>query len=65
MSLVKAPESDNDDDAGDLTDTADRDKGHSFGQTFKDACAEDPITCLHKIVRATHSSGQRRDAFMT
>jgi hypothetical protein len=65
MSLVKAPESDNDDDAGDLTDAADRDEGHGFGQTFKDACAESPITCLHKIVRAIRSSGQHRDAFMT
>jgi hypothetical protein len=65
MSLVKAPESDDDDDAGDLTDTADRDEGHGFGQTFKDACAEDLITCLRKIVREIHSSGQHRNAFMT
>jgi hypothetical protein len=65
MSLVKAPESDDDDDAEDLTDTADRDEGCGFGQTFKDACAEDPITRLHKIVRAIHSSEQHCDAFMT
>jgi hypothetical protein len=65
MSLVKAPESDNDDNAESLTDAADRDEGHSFGQTFEDSCAEDPITCLHKIVRAICSSGQRHDAFMT
>jgi hypothetical protein len=65
MSLVKAPESDDDDDAEDLTDAADRDEVHGFGQTFKDACAEDPITCLHKIVRAIRSSGQHCDAFMT
>jgi hypothetical protein len=65
MSLVKAPESDDDNDAGDLTDTADRDEGRDFGQTFEDACAEDLITCLRKIVRAIHSSGQHRDAFMT
>jgi hypothetical protein len=65
MSLVKAPESDDDDDAGDLTDAADRDEGRGFGQTFKDACAEDPITCLCKIVRAICSSGQHCNAFMT
>jgi hypothetical protein len=65
MSLVKAPESDNNNDAEDLTDVADRDEGRSFGQTFEDACAEDPITCLCKIVRAIRSSGQRRNAFMT
>jgi hypothetical protein len=51
MSVVKAPESDDDNDAEDLTDAADRDEGRGFGQTFEDACAEDPITCLHKIVR--------------
>jgi hypothetical protein len=65
MSLVKAPKSDNNDDAGDLTDVADRDEGCGFGQTFKDACAEDLITCLRKIVGAIHSSGQHRNAFMT
>jgi hypothetical protein len=65
MSLIKAPESDDDDDAEDLTDTADRDEGRGFGQTFKDACAEDPITHLRKIVRAIRSSGQHHDAFMT
>jgi hypothetical protein len=65
MSLVKAPESDDDDDAGDLTDAADRDEGRGFRQTFKDACAEDPITRLCKIVRAIRSSGQHCDAFMT
>jgi hypothetical protein len=65
MSLVKAPESDDDDDAGDLTDMADRDEGRSFGQTFEDACAKDPIICLHKIFRAICSSGQHCDAFMT
>jgi hypothetical protein len=65
MSLVKAPESDDDDDAEDLTDVADRDEGCSFGQTFEDACAEDPITRLRKIVRAIRSSGQHRNAFMT
>jgi hypothetical protein len=65
MSLVKAPESNDNDDAEDLTDAADRDEGRGFGQTFKDACAEDLITCLRKIIRAIHSSGQRHDAFMT
>jgi hypothetical protein len=65
MSLFKAPESNNNNDAEDLTDAADRDEGHGFGQTFEDACAEDPITCLCKIVRAIHSSGQRFNAFMT
>jgi hypothetical protein len=65
MSLVKAPESNDDDDAEDLTDAADRDEGHGFGQTFKDACAEDPITCLRKIVWAICSSRQHCDAFMT
>jgi hypothetical protein len=65
MSLVKAPESDDDDDAEDLTDAADRDEGRGFGQTFKDACAEDPITRLRKIVRAIRSCGQCRGAFMT
>jgi hypothetical protein len=65
MSLVKAPESDDDDDAEDLTDVADRDEGRSFGQTFKDACAEDPVTCLRRIIRAICSSGQCCDAFMT
>jgi hypothetical protein len=65
MSLVKAPESDDDNNAEDLTDAADRDEGRSSGQTFEDACAEDPITHLHKIVRAIHSSGQHHDAFMT
>jgi hypothetical protein len=59
MSSVKAPESDDDDDAEDLTDAADRDEGHGSGQTFKDACAEDPITCLRKIVRTIHSSGDK------
>jgi hypothetical protein len=65
MSLVKAPESDDDDDAEDLTDAADRDEGCGFGQTFEDACAEDPITHLHKIVRAICSSEKHCDAFMT
>jgi hypothetical protein len=65
MSLVKAPESNDDDDAGDLTDVADRDEGCGFGQTFKDACAEDPITCPRKIIREICSSGQHRNAFMT
>jgi hypothetical protein len=65
MSLVKAFESDDDDDAGDLTDAADRDEGRGFKQTFKDACAEDPIIHLRKIVRAICSSGQHRNAFMT
>jgi hypothetical protein len=65
MSLVKAPESNDNDDAEDLTDAADRDKGRGFGQTFEDACAEDLITCLRKIIRAIRSSGQHRNAFMT
>jgi hypothetical protein len=65
MSLVKAPESDDDDNAEDLTDAADRDEGHGFGQTFQDACAEDLITCLRKMIRAICSSGQHCDAFMT
>jgi hypothetical protein len=65
MSLVKAPESNDDDNAEDLTDVADRDEGRGFGQTFEDACAEDPITRLRKIVREIRSSGQRRNAFMT
>jgi hypothetical protein len=65
MSLVKAPESDDDDNAGDLTDTADRDEGRGFGQSFEDACAEDLITRLHKIARAIHSSGQHHDALIT
>jgi hypothetical protein len=65
MSLVKASESDDDDNAEDLTDAADRDEGCSFRQTFKGACAEDPITCLHKIVKAIHSFRQHRDALMT
>jgi hypothetical protein len=65
MSLIKAPESNDDDDAGDLTDAADRDEGRGFGQTFENACAENSITHLHKIVRAICSSGQHHNAFMT
>jgi hypothetical protein len=65
MSSVKAPESDNNNDAEDLTDAADRNEGRSFGQTFEDACAEDLITRLRKIVRAICSSRQHHDAFMT
>jgi hypothetical protein len=65
MSLFKAPESNNNNDAEDLTDAADRDEDCGFGQTFEDACAETPITCLHKIVRAICFSGQHRNAFMT
>jgi hypothetical protein len=65
MSLVKAPESNDDNDAGDLTDTADRDEGCGFGQTFEDSCAEDLITCLRKIVRAICFSGEHRNAFLT
>jgi hypothetical protein len=65
MSLVKAPESDDNDDAEDLTDTADRNEGRGSGQTFEDACAEDPITCLRKIIRAIRSTRQHHDAFMT
>jgi hypothetical protein len=65
MSLVKAPESDDDDDAEVLTDAADRDEDRGLGQTFEDACAEDLITRLRKIVRAIRSSRQHRNAFMT
>ena len=65
MSLVKAPESNDDDDPEDLIVAADRDEGRGFGQTFGDACAEDPILRLRKIVGTIRSSGQRRDAFIT
>jgi hypothetical protein len=35
MSLVKAPESDDDDDAEDLTDAADRDEGQVLDKLLK------------------------------
>jgi hypothetical protein len=64
MSSVKAPEND-DDDLEDFTGPPNPDEGHRFGQTFEDACAQDPIARLRKIVMAIRSSGQRRDALMT
>jgi hypothetical protein len=67
MSSVKAPENDEDDpeDSADEANEADTDEGRGFGQTFEDACAQDPIVRLRKIVVAIRSSGQRRDALMT
>ena len=63
MSLVKAPE--NDDDFEDLIEKSNTDEGRGFGQSFKAACAQDPITRLRKIVMTIRSSGQRRDALTT
>ena len=63
MSSIKAPEHDDDPDV--LIGAANTDEGSRFGQSFEDACAQDPILCLRKIVMAIRSSGQRRDALMT
>jgi hypothetical protein len=63
MSLVKAPENDDDDDSEGPTDDADEDRG--FGQTFEAACAQDPISRLRKIVTAIRASGRRREALTT
>jgi hypothetical protein len=65
MSSVEAPETDN--DSEDLIDelNLNAEDGHGIGQTFDDACAQDPIARLRKIVMKIRSSGQRRDAFMT
>jgi hypothetical protein len=61
--LVPAPEYD-DDDSEDLTDAGNPDEGRSVTQSFKSACAENPIISrLRKIVMAIRASGQRRDAF--
>ena len=51
MSSVKAPENDDDDSEG-LTDAANTDENHGFKQTFQNACAQDPIFHLRKIVTA-------------
>ena len=64
MSSAKAPEND-DDEFEDFTGPANPDEGRRFGQTFEDACAQDPIARLRKIVMAIRSSGQRRDALMS
>ena len=64
MSSVQAPEND-EDDPEDLTGAANADKGRGFGQTFKAACAQDPIARIRKIVTAIRGSGQRRNALMT
>ena len=63
MSLVEAPETD--DDSEDLIDESNTEDGCGIGQTFDDACAQDPIARLRKIVMEIQSSRQRRDAFMT
>lgn len=53
MSSVSAPEDcEGNDDSEDVTGASITDEGHGFGQKFEDACAADPITCLHKIVVA-------------
>jgi hypothetical protein len=65
MSLVKAPENDNNNSEG-LTDVANADKNHRFGQTFETSCLQDPISCLCKIVMAIQASdGQHREALTT
>lgn len=64
MSSVLAPEND-EYDFEELTGAADADEGRGYGQTFEEACAEDPIARLRKIVVAIRSSGQRRAAFVS
>jgi len=64
MSSVKAPENDDDDSEG-LTDAANADENRGFEQTFQNACAQDPIFRLRKIVTAIRASGQRREALTT
>jgi hypothetical protein len=65
MSSAEAPENDDDDDLEDPpTGEANAKEGRGFGQTFEDACAQDPIASLRKIVVTIRSSGQRRDAWM-
>jgi len=59
MSSVEVP--DNDDDPQVAAGT---NEGRRFGQSFEDACAQDPIARLRRIVMAIRSSGQRRDALM-
>ena len=54
---------DNEDDSEDLIEKSNADEGHGFGQTFKAACAQDPIDRLRKIVMTIQASGQCRDAF--
>jgi hypothetical protein len=63
MSSVEAPETD--DDSEDLIDKSNTEDNHGIGQTFDDACAQDPLARLHKIVMKIQSYGQPRDAFMT
>ena len=60
MSSVEAPE--DDDNFAVLIDNSNTDEGRGFGQSFEAACAQDPITCIRKIVMAIRASGQRRDA---
>jgi hypothetical protein len=62
MSSVEPPEED--DTFEDLISTASGEEGRGFGQSFEDACAQDPISRLRNIVMAIRSSGQRRDAFI-
>jgi len=59
MSSVDIPEND-DDSIGEPN----ADVGRGFGQSFADACAQDPVARLRKIVMVIRSSGQRRDALM-
>src|SRR5271168_1343503 len=62
MSSVKAPENDDDNSEG-PTDDADENRG--FEQTFQNACAQDLISRLRKIVTAIRASGQRHEALTT
>jgi hypothetical protein len=65
MSSVEAPQDETDDDSEDLIDESNAEDGRGIGQTFDDACAQDPIAGLRKIVMKIQSSRQRCDAFMT
>ena len=61
MSSVEAPDND-EDNPEDLTGEANADENRRFGQTFEAACAQDPITCICKIVTAIRGSRQRHEA---
>ena len=62
MSSVEPPE--DDDTFEDLISMASGEEGRGFGQSFEDACAQDPISRVRNIVMAIRSSGQRHDAFI-
>jgi hypothetical protein len=65
MSSVEAPENDDDDDFEDLADAANTKEARGIAQSFENACAEDPISRVRKIVMAIRASGQRREALTT